>query len=228
MAALSDSGHGSVRSMLVDGFDDFPKRTDFQWLATGGREGDAPVQTNCALPLCRALRDAKRVGSRSAIHDRRRRSFGTNHQHEDALSFELSAYGERLITDPGSYRYNYDSPWRMFMVSSLAHNTLAVDHQGQCRRERRETWIAKEPMPNVWKPGKELTYLRGDYTNGYGAVEDCRAHAIGVLCRRPLLGDSRSCSALRTRRNTLRIDFHAELDGCGGRGESDLHQPGRC
>lgn len=94
--------------------------------------------------------------------------FGTGHQHEDALTFELSAYGERLIIDPGAYRYNYDSPWRKFMVSSLAHNTLAVDHLGQCRRSQPETWVAKEPMTNVWNPGGRLTYLRGEYASGYG------------------------------------------------------------
>jgi hypothetical protein len=93
---------------------------------------------------------------------------GTNHHHEDALNFELFAYGEHLIIDPGLYRYNYDSPWRQFMISSLAHNTLAVDGQGQCRRQKRATWVAKGPMPNVWRTGDDLTYFRGSYTYGYG------------------------------------------------------------
>ena len=168
MAAFSDSGHGSVRSILADGFEDFPARTDFQWLATGGREGDEPKDTNRAFPYAGhyVMRSGWDADQRFMIVDAG--PFGSNHQHEDALSFELSAYGERLITDPGTYRYNYDSPWRKFMVSSLAHNTLAVDHQGQCRRERRDTWIAKGPASNVWEPGDHLTYLRADYASGYG------------------------------------------------------------
>lgn len=168
MAAFSDSGHGSVRRLLSDGFEDFPKRSDFQWIATGGRAGDKPLETNRVFPYAGhyVMRSGWDPDQRFMIVDAG--PFGTNHQHEDALSFELSAYGERLITDPGTYRYNYDSPWRKFMVSSLAHNTLAVDRQGQCRRERRDTWIAKAPVPNVWKPGEDLTYLRGDYTSGYG------------------------------------------------------------
>ncbi len=167
-AAFSDSGHGSVRSILADGFEDFPKRTDFQWLATGGREGDEPSDTNRAFPYAGhyVMRSGWDADQRFMIVDAG--PFGSNHQHEDALSFELSAYGARLITDAGSYRYNYDSPWRKFMVSSLAHNTLAVDHQGQCRRERRDTWIAKAPVSNVWKPGDEMSYLRSSYTSGYG------------------------------------------------------------
>jgi hypothetical protein len=167
-AAFSDSGHGSVRGLLSDGFEDFPQRSDFQWIATSGREGDEPIETNRAFPYAGhyVMRSGWDPDQRFMIVDAG--PFGTNHQHEDALSFELSAYGERLITDPGTYRYNYDSPWRKFMVSSLAHNTLAVDHQGQCRHERHDTWIAKEPVPNVWKPGHALTYLRGSYTSGYG------------------------------------------------------------
>jgi len=168
MAAFSDSSHGSVRGLLSEGFEDFPERTDFQWLVTGGREGDEPDETSRAFPYAGhyVMRSGWDSDQRFMIVDAG--PFGTNHQHEDALGFELSAYGERLITDPGTYRYNYDSPWRKFMVSSLAHNTLAVDHLGQCRRRRRETWIAKEPMTNVWKPGDRLTYLRGDYASGYG------------------------------------------------------------
>ncbi len=167
-AAFSDSSHGSVRSLLAAGFEDFPKRTDFQWLATGGREGDEPEKTNHAFPFAGhyVMRSGWDTNQRFMIVDAG--PFGSNHQHEDALSFELSAYGERLIADPGSYRYNYDSPWRKFMVSSLAHNTLAVDHRGQCRRQRRDTWIAKGPMPNVWRPGDRMTYLRANYTSGYG------------------------------------------------------------
>jgi len=40
--------------------------------------------------------------------------YGTAHQHEDKLNFELYAYGNHLVVDPGTYRYNEDSPWRGF------------------------------------------------------------------------------------------------------------------
>jgi len=165
MAAFGDSGHNSVRSLLSDGFEDFPKRTDFQCIATNGREGAVPLDTRRAFSYAGhyVMRSGWASDQRFMIVDAG--PFGTAHQHEDALNFELSAYGERLITDPGTYRYNYDSPWRMFMVSSLAHNTLAVDHLGQRRRQNRDTWVAKEPCSNVWLPGDRLTYLRGDYTD---------------------------------------------------------------
>lgn len=50
MAAFNDSGHGSVRRLLAEGFESLPERTDFQWLLTGGREGDEPDETNRAFP----------------------------------------------------------------------------------------------------------------------------------------------------------------------------------
>jgi hypothetical protein len=168
IAAFSDSKHSNVRSVFASGFDYFPHRTDFQWLATQGRKGTKPTKTNIAFPYAGhyVMRSDFEADQRFMIVDAG--PYGSGHQHEDALSFELSAYGERLITDPGIYRYNYSSPWRKFMVSSLAHNTLAVDNQGQCRGRHRGTWVAKGPMPNIWKPGRKQTYLRSTYSNGYG------------------------------------------------------------
>jgi hypothetical protein len=168
MAAFSDSGRADARALLENGARDFPERQDFLWFATGGKEGKAPTETNIAFPYAGhyVMRSGWDPEDRFLILDGG--PHGTNHQHEDALNFEMFAYGEHLITDPGIYRYNYDSPWRKFMVSSLAHNTLAVDAEGQCRRQKRATWVAKGPMPNVWLSGKDLTYFRGSYTDGYG------------------------------------------------------------
>lgn len=168
MAAFSDSGHGNVRKTLALGAIDYPERLDFLWGATEGREGKVPTELNSVFPYAGhyTMRSGWSADDRFLILDGG--PYGSNHQHEDSLNFELWAYGDYLITDPGTYRYNYDSPWRQFMISSLAHNTLMVDHQGQNRRSKRETWVSKQPVANVWLPGEKLTYFRGDYADGYG------------------------------------------------------------
>jgi hypothetical protein len=108
--------------------------------------------------------------------------FGTNHQNEDKLNFELWAYGEYLVRDPGTYTYNYDSPWRKFMTSSLAHNTVAVDHMGQHRRGLKELYVAEEPLDNLFMAADGLVTFRASYDSGYGPERDLQVtHTRTVL-----------------------------------------------
>ena len=53
------------------------------------------------------------------------------HGHADALSFELYASGQTLITDPGVYSYHLGKEWRNYFRSTAAHNTITVDGQDQ-------------------------------------------------------------------------------------------------
>jgi Heparinase II/III-like protein len=57
-----------------------------------------------------------------------------NHGHFDALSFELAAFGNALIVDPGRYTYSEsgeDRNWRVHFRSTAAHNTVSVDGLNQ-------------------------------------------------------------------------------------------------
>lgn len=58
------------------------------------------------------------------------------HAHADALSFELVAGGERVITDSGVYEY-VPGPLRAFARSTRAHATIEVDG-----RDQAELWGA--------------------------------------------------------------------------------------
>jgi hypothetical protein len=168
MPAFGDSGHGDARRVLRWGAEDFPEREDFVWMATGGEEGERPTELTSEFPCAGhyVMRSGWDADDRFMVIDGG--PFGTNHQNEDKLNFELWAYGEYLVIDPGSYTYNYDSPWRKFMTSSLAHNTVAVDHMGQLRRGLRELYFTREPLDNFFMAADGLVSFRASYDTGYG------------------------------------------------------------
>ena len=53
------------------------------------------------------------------------------HAHCDALSYELSVGGERMIVDSGVGNYYGDPDWRLYYRSTRAHNTVVVDNAEQ-------------------------------------------------------------------------------------------------
>lgn len=52
------------------------------------------------------------------------------HSHGDIFSFELSAGGQRVIVDPGTYQY-HPGRWRRYARGTPSHNTLSVDRADQ-------------------------------------------------------------------------------------------------
>jgi len=57
------------------------------------------------------------------------------HQHPDQNGFVIHAYGEKLAIDGGYYDW-YGSPhFKAYSMTTLAHNTLLVDGQGQADRK---------------------------------------------------------------------------------------------
>lgn len=57
-----------------------------------------------------------------------RTGFPSNiHRHSDDFSFEWSVNSKIILQDSGRYSYDYDNPFRQFVSSSRAHNTVTVD-----------------------------------------------------------------------------------------------------
>lgn len=65
------------------------------------------------------------------------------HGHADALSFTLSAAGEELLIDPGTYAYHTQKQWRDYFRSTAAHNTVQVDGQDQSEIGGNFMWLRK-------------------------------------------------------------------------------------
>ncbi|HOS44699.1 MAG TPA: alginate lyase family protein, partial [Armatimonadota bacterium] len=99
--------------------------------------------------------------------------YGNAHQHEDALSFWLSAYGRAFIVDPGRYRYDHTpgSPYH-YLMSTKAHSTIRVDNRDQHSRAHPEHWVARRPLLLTWEVGDDGVIIAGAvYALGYGAEQ---------------------------------------------------------
>ncbi len=70
-------------------------------------------------------------GATVAMHSGR---YFAGHQHPDQNSFVIHAYGDKLAIDGGYYDW-YGSPhFKAYSMTTLAHNTLLVDGEGQAIR----------------------------------------------------------------------------------------------
>ncbi len=94
--------------------------------------------------------------------------FGTAHQHEDALSFWLTAHGEHFLIDPGRYLYDTrPESIYTYLKSTAAHSTISVGC-GQSAGAKPQTWRREAPSwPTVEAKG-EIIRLTGLYEGGYG------------------------------------------------------------
>ncbi len=72
-------------------------------------------------------------GSTVAMHSGR---YYAGHQHPDQNSFVINAYGEKLAIDGGYYDWWGSPHFKAYSMTTLAHNTLLVDGQGQADRKK--------------------------------------------------------------------------------------------
>ena len=166
--ALNDSGAGDVSRWMETGARLFPGREDFRWVATGGKEGKAPGQTSYQFPY--AGQFIFRSGwDRSALWlCMDGGPFGFGHQHEDKLGVTVTAFGQALLVEGGVYTYDA-SDWRRYVLSSRAHNVVLVDGLEQNRRkEPRETYVVKTPLPHLWETNAAFDHAVSVYNEGWG------------------------------------------------------------
>ncbi len=91
------------------------------------------------------------------------------HRHNSRLSFELCAFGEPFIIDPGTYVYTADKDGRNFFRSTACHNTVVVDGMEQSRLEPdRLFWLGGEAAVrvNAWEENDRYVFWDGEHT-GY-------------------------------------------------------------
>lgn len=162
------------------------RREQLRYMITLGREGDAPTQASTAAPWAGiyVMRGLGRTNVTARAYNARIPSgagwrptdlalafragpFGTEHQHEDKLSFVLYGFANHLLDEMGVYS---NSPvfWRNYFASTITHNTLLVDGLGQNRRACPASWVAKQPLENNWIANDAFDFVSGVYEDGWG------------------------------------------------------------
>ena len=166
---LNDGDRSDVAKRMREALTYEPARTDWQWFATGGKEGTPPDYTSYVFPWAGSI--VFRTGwDRKAVWAYMDGSpFGMGHQHEDKLNVLMQAYGKDMITEGGCYFYD-KSETRRYVLSTRAHNTIRVDGKDQyaMRTYRWETGdIAKKAdVRSGLSP--EIDWAEAAYVDGYG------------------------------------------------------------
>ncbi|QGZ43276.1 heparinase [Pseudoduganella flava] len=111
------------------------------------------------------------------------------HGHADALSFTLSAGGEELLIDPGTYAYHTQKAWRDYFRSTAAHNTVQVDNQDQSEIGGNFMWLHKAQATRVAHIPEGQAQLFEGVQDGYRKLAD------PVLHRRKITFDA-NCNAI--------------------------------
>lgn len=184
---VQDGGYYDVRKALAEASRLYPKRADFRWYATDGREGAPPAGTSHAFDWAGyyIMRSGWESDARWLLFDGG--PFGYGHQHEDKLQIIVEAYGKRFLMDPGVYTYER-SKWRSYFIDSHSHNVVLVDGQPQRRRgnKDRSAYIIKAPLPHVWDTNAASDYAEATFDEGFGApVGKGVAHTRAVLFIKP-------------------------------------------
>lgn len=98
------------------------------------------------------------------------------HGHADALSFTLSAAGNELLIDPGTFAYHTHKRWRDYFRGTIAHNTVRVDRQDQSLNAGNFLWLAHARARLVSfesTPDEECWIAEHD---GYARLQDRVTH----------------------------------------------------
>jgi len=101
------------------------------------------------------------------------------HGHADALSFTLSAAGQPLLVDPGTFAYHCDPKWRRYFRGTRAHNTVCLDGLDQSRPAGSFLWLDHaESVVEAFEPASgphARDRLRVSH-DGYGRLADPVRH----------------------------------------------------
>lgn len=165
---LNDAGYTDIRRGLLEALRYFPARADWEYIATDGAGGTRPAVTSCEFPYAGHLVMRSGWGEEARYLMLDAGPFGAGHQHEDKLSIVLAADGRRHLVEGGVYPYD-SSPWRRYVLSTRAHNTVLVDGLEQNRRAGdRALFTVKEPLPHAWVSEPDLDYAAAAYDEAYG------------------------------------------------------------
>lgn len=185
--SLSDGDTGSYLPLLQQGFELYGC-PEMQYVGSQGRCGRAPAARSQGFSDSGYYILRSGWGNNGeAYEDERYFIFDCgplgagNHGHLDLLNFEMAAYGQSLIVDPGRYTYDESGAinWRVLFRGTGAHNIVQVDRRNQTRYEpgKRKYKITGPP------PDYELKeFITGDHFDLLHGL--ARSHEYDVVHER--------------------------------------------
>lgn len=140
--SLSDGDSRNFLSLLAQGYELYGDE-EMRYVASQGVAGEPPALRSKAFPDSGYYVLRSGWGERERYEDERYLVFDCgplgagNHGHLDCLNFEMAAFGESLIVDPGRYTYCEagETNWRALFRGTSAHNTVTIDDRNQTRYE---------------------------------------------------------------------------------------------
>ena len=178
----NDAYRNDIRGQMQLGADNFNRR-DMLYIATDGKEGIQPELTSVQFPW--AGQSVMRSGWESdawyLFFDAG--PTGVNHQNEDKLNIDISAFGRLFLSEAGIINYIPDK-WRRYFTSTQSHNTIIIDGKGQKRMEQKDTHRAKAPFKNRWISNKNIDFASGTFDDGYGTEQIPVTHSRYVIFKK--------------------------------------------
>ena len=171
---LNDGSYTPMLNYAKRALQYFPNDPFFKAIETEGKEGAWPAFNSDVFPYIGHC--MMRTGwDKDAIFAHFDSAYyGWGHAHEDKLSFNLHAYGKRLLSDGGNFAYD-TSKMRNMTVLTRAHNTAMVDMLDQRRGQNTEyrkieenAVVNKIPSDLAWSFGDTYEVAEGTYNTGYG------------------------------------------------------------
>jgi hypothetical protein len=161
------------RGMFKKAVKYFPKRDDFQWVATDGTAGTAPNYTSIFMNRSgfAAMRSSWEKDANYLIF--RVGPAGAGHQHQDSLDVLIWPYGRELLFNNGGGSYE-QSKWREWAVSTFSHNCVIVDGLAQSVNLvsndplHDPALVSQGPIDAHWKSTPVFDYATGVYNQVYG------------------------------------------------------------
>lgn len=108
-----------------------------------------------------------------------------NHGHADALGFELYAFGQTLIIDPGFYSTSLGLEWRNYFRGTRAHNTVVVDERDQSQLlDVRRVYRPAQTKCLAWQSNAKVDFVDGMH-DGYTRFPQPITHRRQILFVKP-------------------------------------------
>lgn len=187
--SLSDGDSRCFLNLLEQGYQLYGKEP-YRYIASKGREGTPPQERSKGFPHGGYYILRSGWGNKGEpFEDERYLIFDCgplgagNHGHLDLLNFEMAAYGQSLIVDPGRYTYDESGEinWRVRFRETAAHNTVLIDGKNQTRFVFSRTRYKIQGPPPEYELKRFVTQPDCDFLHGIA-----RSHEYPVIHERKI------------------------------------------